>query len=86
MAKALRKLSRDTAHRLALHYAINERDSYADAYGGEGPEAERAMRLASEFRRVLREEFGEITSEDALAEMSKGSLVTLEEIAARVGD
>lgn len=61
------KLSRRTAHRLALHYAIAERDSYAaaTAHCGDG-QAEKAASLANEFRRVLSEEFGEITSNDAI--------------------
>lgn len=59
-------MSRRTAHRLALHYAIAERDSYAAATAGCGDgQSEKASALASEFRRVLREEFGEVTADDA---------------------
>lgn len=61
-------MSRRQAHRLALHYAIAERDSYADAWHFGSEERARAERQSSEFRRVLHEEFGEITSEDALAQ------------------
>lgn len=62
----MRKLSRREAHRLAFHYAINERDSFAGAYDStpDDPAATRAAWLASEFRRGLKEEFGEITTED----------------------
>jgi len=61
------KLSRQTAHRLALHYAIAERDGFAAATAGCGDgQSEKASALASEFRRVLREEFGEVTVDDAL--------------------
>jgi len=61
-----KRLSRRNAHRLALHYAICERDSFADAYHPDDEPGKRAAFLASEFRRVLKEEFGEITSEDRL--------------------
>lgn len=83
MKGAAKRLTRKNAHRQALHYAINERDSYAEAYGGDGPEAARARWLADEFRRVLWEEFGEKTSEDRLAEASEGSFVSVEEIVGR---
>lgn len=62
------RISRRNAHRLALHYAIAERDSFADATSGcGGGQTEKAAALANEFRRVLLEEFGEITAEDAFA-------------------
>lgn len=61
------KMSRRTVHRLALHYAICERDSYADAWGPGEPERVRAEFQASEFRRVLKEEFGQLTAEDTFA-------------------
>ena len=61
-----KQLSRRNAHRLALHYAIAERDSFADATAGCGDgQTEKASALANEFRRVLLEEFGEVTAEDA---------------------
>jgi hypothetical protein len=61
------KLSRQTAHRLALHYAIAERDGFAGATAGCGDGvSEKASALANEFRRVLREEFGEVTVDDAI--------------------
>lgn len=63
-----KRLSRKEAHRLALHYAIVERDSFADAnLGSDEVQAEKARNLASEFRRVLREEFDDMTWEDAFA-------------------
>lgn len=69
-----KRMSRRTAHRLALHYAINERDSYADAWRAGSPERQRAEWQAAEFRRVLKEEFGQITAEDHFAAQNYPSL------------
>lgn len=62
----MKKLSRSEAHRLALIYAIAERDSlvYSFERSSKDPGAIHAAYLAKEFRRVLLEEFGEITQED----------------------
>ena len=70
-----RKLSRREAHRLALHHAIAERDSFADAnrHCADGI-AEKAQGLADEFRRVLMDEFGEKTWEDSFAAQNHPSV------------
>lgn len=79
-----RRRSRRTLHRLALHYAIAERDSFAEAYGEDSNDdaATRARQLAADFRRCLFEEFGEITSEDALA-TGPGRFISIHEVARR---
>lgn len=63
----MKKLSRKAAHRLALHYAISERLSFADCQHRDDPGFQRAVLMANEFRRVLKEEFGEMTWEDEFA-------------------
>lgn len=62
-----RKLSRREAYRLALHHAITDRESMAEAWDSHTAESQDAAWLASEFKRVLAEAFGERTVEDALA-------------------
>lgn len=80
--KLTKRLSRKEAHRLALHYAICERDSLSEAYSErDDPAAVRARWLAAEFRRVLRDEFGQITLEDDLA-ANPGPGVPIQELAA----
>lgn len=71
-----RKLSRREAHRIALHFAINERDSFAGAHSPDEPAAIRAVVLAAELRRVLLEEFGEIIREDYLIQ-NPGTSISL---------
>lgn len=78
MAKR-KRLTRREAHRLALHYAICERDSFAEANRPGEPARDRAEFLAAEFRRVLRDEFGEQTWEDDLASQDIPS-ISLSEI------
>lgn len=82
-----RRLSRREAHRLALHYAINERDSLVDAYSRgmqDDPAPVRAAWLAAEFRRVLAKEFGQRTVEDEM--VGQGTPVSIFELAARNED
>lgn len=70
MSDKRKRLSRRDAYRLALHYAIVERESFAEAWAHMDDEAapQKAAWLASEFRRVLAESFGEQTVEDAMAQ------------------
>jgi hypothetical protein len=70
----IRKRTRREVYRLALHYAIAERDSYAAAWEKGSPERTRAEDLAAEFRQVLKEAFGEVTWEDEFAAANHPSI------------
>lgn len=45
--------------RSALNRAMEDRDSYADAYGRQGPEAEEALKLVREYEALHVKVFGE---------------------------
>jgi len=70
-----KKLSKRALYRTALLHAIDERESLADAYGGKGETADRARWFAAEYRRLLREDYGE-----ALEVVAGGKAVPLMEI------
>jgi hypothetical protein len=52
--------------RLALHYAIEERQGWLSCVDDDDPYAERARVLVAEWKALLKKEFGQITAEDAL--------------------
>lgn len=57
--------------RSAINYAMDERDSYADAFGYKGPEAERAMATMRRFEALHVKLFGEPSAFQQEIEASK---------------
>lgn len=63
--------------RSALHDAICDRESFADAHGAGTPEAAQALQEVAEYKAYLRKRFGQQTLADALVGLPTISLSDL---------
>lgn len=62
--------------KLALHYAIQDREAMVDATHSDDPEHIRAKQLVKEFERYLNKRFGELSQTQADAQAKANGSVT----------
>lgn len=69
---------------MALIFAVQDRESYADAWGRASPEAQEAMGLVAEFRAYHKRRFGRAHLTPLEETFSRATVVTLSELKSRL--